>query len=88
MDALNTKLQQLKLAVGRTESIIAQRYEGSIGHLSALKILTEADHCKRVVEEAKIEAKEDPEELNQWITEVDIKILEADESVKKLKNLT
>ena len=90
MDALNTKVKQLKLAVGRTESFIAQRNEGAIEqHLSTLKFLTtEADHCKRVVEEAKIAAKEDAEELNQWIIQVDTKIFEADESVKKLKNLT
>ena len=87
MDALETKLTQLKLAADRTESINALRNETAIErHLSALKALTvEADQCKRVVEETKIAAKESPEDLNQWITEVDGKILYADESVKSLK---
>ena len=87
MDALETKLTQLKLAADRTESINALRNETAIErHLSALKALTvEADQCKRVVEETKIAAKESPEDLDQWITEVDGKILYADESVKSLK---
>ena len=87
MDALDTKLKQLKLAVGRTESIVVQRNEGAIErHLTALKVLTtEADQCKRVVEESKISAEEDPEELNKWIFQVDTKIFEADERVKNLK---
>ena len=67
MDALDTMLKQLKLAVGRTDSIVVQRNEGAIErHLSALKVFTtEADQCKRVVEESKIADKEDPEELNK-----------------------
>ena len=87
MEALETKLTQLNLAADRTESINALRNETAIErHLTALKVLTaEADQCKRVVEETKIAAKESPEDLNLWITEVDGKILAADESVKSLK---
>ena len=82
MDALDTKLKQLKLAVDRTESIVEQRNEGAIErHLSALRVLTaEADQCKRVVEESKIAAEENPEELNKWVIQIDTKIFEADES--------
>ena len=87
MDALDTKLKQLKLAVDRTESIVEQRNEGAIErHLSALRVLTaEADQCKRVVKESKIAAEENPEDLNKWVFQVDTKIFEADESVKNLK---
>ena len=75
MDALDTKLKQLKLTVDRTESIVEQRNEEAIErHLSALTVLTaEADQCKRVVEESKIAAK-NPEELNKWVFQVDTKI--------------
>ena len=68
MDALETKLEQLKLAVTRTDSIIALNNEVAIErHLNAIKALTmEVDSLKRAVEEQKIAAKDDPEDLNQW----------------------
>ena len=61
MEALTTKLEQLKLAVSRTESIIVQQNEVAIErHLSTIKTLfMEADNLKRAVEEQKIAAKED-----------------------------
>lgn len=67
MEALTTKLEQLKLAVSRTESIIAQQNEVAIErHLSAIKTLSmEADNLKRAVEEQKLTAKEDVEEVNK-----------------------
>ena len=67
VDTLDTKLKQLKLAMNRTESIVAQRNLGAVEqHLSALKVLTtEANQCKRVVEESKIAAKENPNELKK-----------------------
>ena len=87
MEALTTKLEQLKLAVSRTESIIAQQNEVAIErHLSAIKTLSmEADNLKRAVEEKKLAAKEDLEEVNKWNDSVDTKIFAADESVKILK---
>ena len=86
MDALETKLEQLKLAVTRTDSIISLNNEVAMErHLNAIKALTmEADSLKRAVEEQKIAAKDDPEELNQWNSSVDTKIFAADESVKIL----
>ena len=88
MDALETKLEQLKLAVTRTDSIIALSNEVAIErHLNAIKALTtEADSLKRAVEEQKIAAKDDPEELNQWNSSVDTNIFAADESGKILKH--
>ena len=88
MDALETKLEQLKLAVTRTDSIIALNNEVAMErHLNAIKALTmEADSLKRAVEEQKIAAKDGPEELNQWNSSVDTKIFAADESVKILKH--
>ena len=67
MDALETKLEQLKLAVTRTDSIIALNNEVAMErHLNAIKALTmKADSLKRAVEEQKIAAKDGPEELNQ-----------------------
>ena len=87
MEALTTKLEQLKLAVSRTESIIAQQNEVAIErHLSAIKTLSmEADNLKRAVEEQKLAAKVDLEEINKWNDNVDSKIFAADESVKMLK---
>ena len=84
MDALETKLDQLKLAVTRTDSIIALNNEVAMErHLNAIKALTmEADSLKRAVKEQKIAAKDGPEELNQWNSSVDTKIFAADESVK------
>ena len=80
MEALTTKLEQLKLAVSRTESIIAQQNEVAIErHLSAIKTLSmEADNLKRAVEGVK----EDLEEVNKWNGSVDTKIFAADESTK------
>ena len=88
MDALETKLEQLKLAVTRTDSIIALNNEVAMErHLNAIKALTmEADSIKRAVEEQKIAAKDDPEELNQWNSSVDTNIFAADESGKILKH--
>lgn len=65
MEASNSKLEQLKLAVSSAESIIAQNNEVAIErHLSAIKALTiEADNLKRAVEEQQIGAKEDQEEV-------------------------
>ena len=84
--ALETKLQQLKLEVGRTDAILKLMSEEAMErHLSAIKALTtEADQCKRAVE-SKIAAKVDLEELNLWMTVVDTKIYAVDESVKKLR---
>ena len=45
----------------------------------------EADNLKRAVEEQKLAAKEDLEEVNKWNDSVDTKIFAADESVKILK---
>ena len=72
----------------RTDSIIALNNEVAMErHLNAIKALTmEADSLKRAVEEQKIAAKDDPEELNQWNSRVDTKIFAADESVKILKH--
>jgi len=88
MEALITKLEQLKLAVSRTESIIAQQNEVAIErHLSAIKTLSmEADNLKRAVEEQKLAAKVDLEEINKWNDSVGSKIFAADESVKILKD--
>ena len=88
MEALTTKLEQLKLAVSRTESIIAQQNEVAIErHLSAVKTLSmEADNLKRAVEEQKLAEKEDLEEVNKWNDSVDTKIFAADKSVKILKD--
>ena len=86
--ALETNLQQIKLAVGRTNAILdLNSQEVFERHLSAIKALTtEANQCKRVVEECKIAAKMDLEGLNLWNTEVDAKTYAADASVIKTKD--
>jgi len=85
MEALTTKLKHLKLAVSRTESIIVQQNEVVIErHLSALEILSvEAENLKWAVEEHKLPAKEDLEEVNKWNDSVDTKILK--DSIKEFR---
>lgn len=87
VDTLDTKLKQLKLAMNRTESIVAQRNLGAVEqHLSALKVLTtEANQCKRVVKKIKHCCQRKPQRAKKRIFQVDTKIFEADESVKNLK---
>ena len=46
----------------------------------------EAENLKRAVEEQKLPAKEDLEEVNKWNDSVDTKIFAADENVKILKD--
>ncbi|XP_015772608.1 PREDICTED: uncharacterized protein LOC107350882 [Acropora digitifera] len=47
----------------------------------------EAENLKRAVEEQKLPAKEDLEEVNKWNDSVDTKIFAADENVKILKDI-
>ena len=86
LKSCKTKLEQLKLAVRRTESIIAQQNKVAIErHLSAIKTLSmKADNLKQAVKEQTLATKEDLEEANKWNDSMDTKIFTADESVKIL----
>ena len=86
--ALQTKVAQLQVAAGRTDSNLESGYDEEIveRHFSAIKALaSEADQHKRALEEFKIEAKEDIEGIQQWNSEVDAKIIKADRAFKRLK---
>jgi len=63
--ALETKLAQLQIAVGRTDSILESGGEEAVErHLSTLRALaSEADQNKRALERVQIEAKEDIEAI-------------------------
>ena len=54
-------------------------------HQKALRtVVTEADNWRRAVEERRIAAKQDVEEINVWSTEVDGRFGEADSEVRRL----
>ena len=87
--ALQTKIAELQVAAGRTDSNLESGYDEEIveRYFSAIKALaSEADQHKRALEEFKIEAKEDIEEIQQWNSEVDAKIIKADRAFKRLKS--
>ena len=68
MDALETKLTQLKLAADRTESIIALRNETAIErHLSALKALTVEADQRELLRRQKLPIKKAPRILTSGL---------------------
>ena len=55
-------------------------------HLETLQtIAKETDQCKRTVEEKKIAKNEDISKINEWNDEIDGKLEEADNEVKRLQ---
>ena len=84
MDALATKLEQLKLAVTRTDSIIALNNEVAMErHLNAIKALTmEADSLKRAVEEQKLAATQ-----KSLINGIPVSMPRSSQQMKALRSL-
>ncbi len=85
--SLKTKLTLLKLNVKRTGDILQGEQPDAIErHCKALKAVVAAiDDCRRAVEEQKIIAEESLEEINEWNIEINAKLAEADNDVKRMK---
>ena len=71
---------------GVTQGLITSKSRLSKQNLTIPRLSMEADNLKRAVEEQKLAAKEDLEEVNKWNDSVDSKFFAADESVKILKD--
>lgn len=87
MEAIQTKLVQLNIAVGKTDAMLESESEGVFDrHLSAVKALaSEADQIKRELEGLKIAAKEEIEVIQEWNGEVEANISTADSAIKRVK---
>jgi hypothetical protein len=85
--SLETKLTLLKINVKRTGDILQGEQPDAIErHCKALKAVVAAvDDCRRAVEEQKIIAKESLEGINEWNIEINAKLAEADNDVKRMK---
>ncbi|XP_028415553.1 uncharacterized protein LOC114538695 [Dendronephthya gigantea] len=86
-EKLETKLTQLKIAVGRTQAILDSGKRVAIRrHLDALQtIAKETNNCKRAVEAEKIANKEDLTKIDEWNSEIDDKFELADEATAQLE---
>ena len=84
---LETKLTQLGIGLKRTSTILdAGKSESIKRHLETLQtIVKETDQCKRTVEEKKIAKNEDISKINEWNDQIDGKLEEADNEVKRLQ---
>ena len=91
MEAIQVKLEvrltQLRLRVEKSKGVIESNQREPIEkHCHRLKSITNDMRLK--VEEAKIEAKEDLDEINQWHLELDEKLSQADVEIKRLQTWT
>ena len=84
---LKTKLLQLQMTVSRTEKILQTESQHPIARQqTALEtITTEIELLKGEVEAKKITDKEDPDEIEKWIGEIEVQLAKADEEVKRLQ---
>ena len=85
--ALETKIIQLKIVKDRTDGIINSNNRQKIERQQRAlhELVSETDQCKGIVERLKIGAKEDLADIEQWNVEIEAKISEADNEVKRLK---
>lgn len=84
---LETKLTLLQITITRTDATLKTGQPDAIErHQKALRaVVAEADQWRRSVEEQKVMAKQDLDEISAWNTEVQTKFFEADSEVKRLK---
>ena len=84
---LKTKLLQLQMTVSRTEKILQTESQHPIARQqTALEtITTEIGLLKGEVEAKNITDKEDPDEIEKWIGEIEIQLEKADDEVKRLQ---
>ena len=84
---LEVKLTQLRITMARTNSVLdTNRQENIERHRAAIKSITDSVNKLRLtVEESKIEAKEDMEEITKWNGELDAKLNAADKESERLR---
>ena len=85
--SLDIKFTQLKMAIGKTNTIIeAGKTEAIERHLSTLRSLTtEINRMRLEVEATKIGAKEELADIEEWNTAIDAQLEEADSEVNKTR---
>ena len=86
--ALDTKLTQLQFPRNRTEKIIHNGKSDAVERqMNALiELSSEADHYKRKLEELKITAKENADEVKTWGDGIEERIAEADDDIARLRD--
>jgi len=84
--ALDIKLTQLKMTIGKTNAVIeAGKGESIERQLSTLRSITaEINRMRLEVEAKKIEAKEEMTEIETWNAEIDAQLEKADLEVEKV----
>ena len=85
---LGVKLAQFKLAVQKTEGVLAKATQEAIArNLKGLIVITgEVEQNKRAVEELKIERKIEIEQIMQWNDSIDEKIGTADAAIARINS--
>jgi len=86
MSTVDTKLDQLQFARGKTKKTIQSGRRDRIERqVNALKELSRViDNLRRTIEGKKFSAKEDVQEIGKWSDEVEATISEADDDVLHL----
>ena len=81
-----TKLTLLRMTMNRTDAILQTGQLDAIErHQKALRTaVTETYYWRRPVEEQRIAAKPDVEEINVWSTDVEVRFSEADSELRRL----
>ena len=85
---LNTKLTQLRNAVGKTKTVIdSSKREAIERQYAAVKFIsTDVNQMRFAVEAKKIEDKEENDDINAWNEDVDARLAEADNEIESLRN--
>ncbi len=84
---LEVKLTQLRISMQRTNSVLdSNRWEIIERHSTALKSITDiVNELRLTVEENKIEAEENLDEIAKWNGQLDEKLTEADNEIQRLR---
>ena len=85
--ALETKLKQLHITIGRTNAVLDGNQEIAIQrHSDTIKAMTVVvENQRRKVEENKIAAGEDETDLSEWNAQIETKLALADVEVKRIQ---
>ncbi len=86
-EKLKNKIVQLDITITRTENILErQDYEAIERQEKAIKaIIDEIEVCKHALEAEKITAKQDVDEIVEWVAKFDEKLARADKEVSRLR---
>ena len=86
-EKLKNKIVQLDITITRTQNILErQNYKAIERQEKAIKaIIDEIEVCKHAVEAEKITAKQDVDEIVEWVAKIDEKLARADKEVSRLR---